>query len=138
MFIYRNLKAKPGCPTWQYGASPKSPIKGRDGKPVRFAEVLVSNVTFKESEASWRRCLANARNPAVRAGWDVHAYACGDVVSAVTSGTVARPMGVVTPITYDKNGCGHFVRKDTGAVITYCEHVVFASDGHSYAIGQVR
>jgi hypothetical protein len=137
MFVYRNLKAKAGAPTWQYGERPKQPRKGADGKPVRFAEILVSGVTFKDSPASQKRCLANiaAKNGK---SWDVHAYACGEIVAAVTSGTVARPQGKPVAITYDKYGCGHFVRKDTGAVITHCAYVVFAADGHSYAFGDIR
>lgn len=137
-YLYRNLKAKAGCPTWQYGDKPKQPIKGSDGKAKRFNEVLAFSVTFKESEASWRRCLAASRNPAVRHGWDVHAYANGVVVEASEQGSVTRPNGPAIPITYDKNGCGHFIRKDTGARIEYCAYVVFASDGHSYAYGYVR
>lgn len=138
MFIYRNLSAARGDgPQWQYGAKAKAPLKGSDGKPRRFAEILARNVTFQESAASHARCLRQLSEGKGK-GWDVHAYACGDVVSAVAEGKVLRPSGKVTPITYDKYGCGHFVRKDTGAVISYCEHVVFAADGHSYAIGDVR
>lgn len=136
-FLYRNLKAKAGCPTWQYGAKPKQPLK-RDGKAIRFNEVLAFSVTFKESEASWRRCLRQANDPSVRSGWDVHAYACGQVIEASENGTVTRPQGNGVPITYDKNGCGRFIRKDTGQPIEYCAYVVFAADGHSYAYGYVR
>lgn len=136
-YLYRNLKAKAGAPTWQYGDKPKQPLK-RDGKAIRFNEVLAFSVTFKESEASWRRCLANANNPAVRSGWDVHAYANGVVVEASETGSVTRPNGPAIPITYDKQESGHFIRKDTGARIEYCAYVVFAADGHCYAYGYVR
>ncbi|HEY2474800.1 MAG TPA: hypothetical protein VGI19_08345 [Candidatus Cybelea sp.] len=134
MFVYRNLSTG----KWQYGVSPKQPLKSADGKAIRFAEIHLANVTFKLSETSRQRCLRQLADPDSRHGWDVHAYACGDVIAAVASGTVARPAGKVTPITYDKHGCGKFIRKDTGAELEHCEHVVFAADGHSCVFGDVR
>lgn len=132
MFIYRNLTAaKGGGPQWQMGEKPKQPLKDAQGKALRFADVFAHDVTFRESAASWRRCRAQAADPTCRQGWDVHAYAVGEIVDGV-------PEGARVAITYDKNGCGRFIRKDTGAVITYCEYVHFAADGHSYAVGVVQ
>lgn len=131
MYIYRNLSAARGNkPQWQYGEKPKKPV----GK---FAEILARDVTFKLSEASRQRCLRQLAEKRGK-GWDVHAYAIGDVLSAVASGTVARPSGKITAITYDKFGCGRFVRKDNGAAIERCAYVVFAADGHTYAIGSIE
>ena len=137
MFVYRNLK-NPRVVAWQYGPAPKAPLRGADDKPLQFAAIMLESVTFRESEAAWRRCHRNAHDPAVRAGWEVHAYACGEVVAAFHSASEAptAPCDAVA-ITYDKEGCGRFIRKDTGAPITYCDHVYFAPNGHSYATGRI-
>lgn len=139
MFIYRNLGAAKGNkPQWQYGERPKKPVSDANGKPAKFAEVLAFGVTFKLSEASRLRCLRQLAEGKGK-GWDVHAYACAiEVKAAVTEGKVSRPDGAAVAITYDKFGCGKFIRKDTGAAIEYCAYVVFAADGHTYAYGYIR
>lgn len=139
MFIYRNLSAARGQgPQWQFGPKPKAPVKDADGKPWRFAEIRAHGVTFKLSEVSRVRCLRQLAEGRGK-GWDVHAFACGDVVATSAAGfTVARPNGAAVAITYDKCGTGRFIRKDTGAAIEFCAFVVFAADGHTYAYGEIR
>lgn len=142
MFIYRNLNAaKAGLPSWQYGPKPKQPVKGSDGQPLRHAIVLAANVTFRESAASWARCLRNVADRSCKSGWDVHAYAVGDVFGEADAALcaalrVASRAGRVA-ITYDKYGCGRFIRKDTGAPLAYCEFVHFRADGHCDAYGRI-
>ena len=132
-FIYRNLNAaKQGLPSWQYGAKPKQPRKGRDGKPLRHADVYAADVTFRESPPSWRRCLRDALDPTTGKGWDVHAYAVArEIVAGVPAGMPR------VAITYDKYGSGRFVRKSDGAALVSCQWVHFAADGHAYALGRI-
>ena len=136
-FIYRNLNAaKQGLPSWQYGPRPKQPLKGSDGQPLRHAVVVAANVTFRESAASWARCLANVQDRSCKSGWDVHAYAVGDIVAADESG-MRQQFGAPVAITYDKANTGRFIRKDTGAPLAWCELVAFCADGHSRAFGRI-
>lgn len=135
MFIYRNLNAaKAGLPSWQYGPKPKQAIKGADGQPLRHENVWAADVTFRESPTSWARCLRNVQDKTCKSGWDVHAYAVGTVL---VSAPAALGRGAAVPITYDKARTGRFIRKDTGRVITFCEFVQFAPDGHCYASGRI-
>ena len=131
-YIYRNLTTG----RWQYGSKPKQPHKGADGKAIRHSDVFAINVSFKESAASWRRCLANARNPASKQSWDVHAFAIGDIVDKIPASAMLP--GNRVAITYDKWNSGRFIRKDTGEAIAFCQFVWFASDGHCYAVGEIR
>lgn len=124
MYLYRNLRTG----LWQYGDKPKQPVKGADGKAIGFSAVLMRDVTFKLSETSRQRCLRQLAEK-MGYGWDVHAYAVGEIVK--DPARYSCPI----PITYDKAGTGQFIRKDTGATITSCELVLFAADGHCYAAG---
>lgn len=122
-FIYRKLRGK--------GAWKVTDRAHSDGSAPEFNSLFAKDVTFRVSRASWERCLRQANDPTTNKSWDVHAFAIGTIVDEV-------PLLTVTPITYDKNGCGSFIRKDTKQPITYCEYVEFASDGHTYAIGAIR
>ena len=127
MIVWRDLTRK----GWHKAERNRAaPYRDASGKPALLGEIVLSNVTFKLSEAARQRCLRQLADASSRHGWEVHAYAVGTEVQTV-------PAGERIAITYDKHGCGRFVRKDTGAAIAHCDYVWFAPDGHSYAIGAV-
>lgn len=125
VYVYRNLRVKNRV-EWVIADAPQAKKAWR-----RSDHVTIANVSFKLSEASRQRCLRNKANPASKYGWDVHAFAAGIEITAAD-----RRPGI--EISYDKYGCGFFVRKDTGAPIDWCEQVEFCADGRVIARGAIR
>jgi hypothetical protein len=135
-YIYRNLRVRLPRVAWQYGDAPRAPHKGSDGKPIQHTQVIARNVSFKlPSDDTWRRCLNQARDATTDKSWEVIAYAVGDVLTALPASALSLPR---VQITYDKLNQNAFVRKDTRSRISHCEFVVFHSDGHCYALGEIK
>jgi hypothetical protein len=131
-YVYRNLRTR----KWVIAERPKSAAAWPN-----VERVTLRDVTFKESAKAWARCLRNVGDKATKHGWEVHAYAFGEVIPAgderaeriAAGGPKMRPV----PISYDKLGCGRFVRKDNGQPITWCEFVQFTAAG-AVAYGEVK
>jgi hypothetical protein len=120
---YYNLHAKrSGRTDQQWSVCAAKTRRTRGAKLYAAASLTLADCTFVSQEGARQTVIATKQK-------SVHAWIVGERCEGVP------PDMAAVPISYNPYRSGEFVRRDSGAAITYAAYVHFGSDGRCTAYG---